>query len=85
MLDERVADAFDEGNSADPHNKRPEDDEQEWTVDEDVRTDGGTVVGFFDISHPQPWDNSQRLYTVSEPTITRPLVKIERSSVDWRN
>jgi len=78
ILDERVADAFDESDSADPHNKRSEDDgEQEWTVDEDVQTDGGTVVGFFDISHPQPWDNSQRLYTVSEPTITRPLVKIE--------
>lgn len=35
------------------------------------------MVGFFDISHPQPWDNSQRLYTVDDPHITRPLVKID--------
>ncbi len=75
ILEERVADAFVEDETDDPHNKRPEDDsDEEWTVDDDVRTDGGTTVGFFDISHPQPWDNSQRLYTVSEPTITRPLV-----------
>lgn len=78
ILDERVADAFAEGETDDPHNKRPEDDsDKEWTVDDDVRTDGGTTIGFFDISHPQPWDNSQRLYTVTEPTITRPLVKNE--------
>ena len=51
-------------------------DADEWTVDDDVRTDVGTTVGFFDISHPQPWDNSQRLYTVTEPTLTRLLVKI---------
>ena len=78
ILDERVADAFDEDETDDPHNKRLEDDsDEEWTVDDDIRTDGGTTIGFFDISHPQPWDNSQRLYTVSEPTITRPLVKID--------
>jgi len=40
-------------------------------------------VGFFDISHPQPWDNSQRLYTVNEPTITRQLVKIETSAAGF--
>jgi len=87
ILDERVEYAFDEDAHDGPHNKREDDedetdedtteDEDAWTVDEDVRTDGGTVVGFFDISHPQPWDNSQRMYTVDEPTITRPLVKID--------
>uniref|UniRef100_UPI003EB9A5E7 IS630 family transposase n=1 Tax=Halobellus sp. EA9 TaxID=3421647 RepID=UPI003EB9A5E7 len=78
ILDERVADAFAEDDGDKPHNKQPEDDsDEEWTLDDDVRTDGGTTVGFFDVSHPQPWDNSQRLYTVSEPTITRPLVKID--------
>ena len=84
ILDERVVDAFDEEDDQ-PHNKRDddededeaEDDEDGWTVDEDICTDGGTVLGFFDISHPQPWDNSQRMYTVDEPTITRPLVKID--------
>ena len=78
ILDERVADAFAEDDEDEPHNKQPEDDsDEEWTLDDDVRTDGGTTVGFFDVSHPQPWDNSQRLYTVTEPTITRPLVKID--------
>ena len=78
ILDECVGDAFAEDTTDDPHNKQPEDDsDEEWTVDDDVRTDGGTTVGFFDISHPQPWDNSQRLYTVTEPTITRPLMKID--------
>ena len=78
ILDERVGDAFAEDDTDDPHNKQPEDDtDEEWTVDDDIRTDGGTTVGFFDISHPQPWDNSQRLYTVNEPTITRQLVQID--------
>jgi hypothetical protein len=72
-LDERVGDAFDEG-SDEPHNKREGDDEEGWVVDEEIRTDGGTVLGFLDTSHPQPWDNSQRLYTVDDPHITRPLV-----------
>jgi len=78
ILDERVADAFDEDAHDQPHNKREDDDDDEdWDTDHDVCTDGGTVVGFFDISHPQPWDNSQRLYTVDDPHITRPLVKID--------
>ena len=77
ILDERVADASDEEGPEKPHNKRSDDDSSEsWVVDDDICTDGGTAIGFFDISHPQPWDNSQRHYTVSEPTITRPLVKI---------
>jgi len=33
----------------------------------DICTDGGTVVGFFDISHPQPWDNLQRDVRLSAP------------------
>jgi transposase len=76
ILDERVEYAFDEDSQDQPHNKR-ESDEDEWHVDDEVRTDGGTVLGFFDLSHPQPWDNSQRLYTVDDPHITRPLVKID--------
>jgi len=78
ILDERVEYAFDEDAHDQPHNKREDDDEDEdWDTDHDVCTDGGTVVGFFDISHPQPWDNSQRVYSVDEPHITRPLVKID--------
>jgi transposase len=78
ILDERVEYAFDEDAHDQPHNKREDDDDDEdWDTDPDVCTDGGTVVGFFDISHPQPWDNSQRVYSVDEPTITRPLVKVD--------
>ena len=75
ILDERVSDAFAEDETDEPHNKQSEDDsDEEWTVGDDIQTDGGTTIGLFDISYPQPLDNSQRLYTVSEPTITRPLV-----------
>ena len=79
ILDERVEYAFDEEAHDQLHNKREddEDDEEEWSTDDDICTDGGTVVGFFDISHPQPWDNSQRMYSVDEPTITRQLMKID--------
>jgi transposase len=83
ILDERVEDALDEeedDTDDQPHNKYDGDDdgdEEVWTVDDDIRTDGGTVFGFFDVSHPQPWDNSQRMYTVDDPHITRPLVKID--------
>ena len=82
ILDERVADAFDEA-SDEPHNKRADDDEEGWTVDDDIRTDGGTVLGFFDASHPQPWDNSQRLYHVDDPHITRPLVHVFEPAVGF--
>lgn len=71
ILDERVLDVFDE-NTKEPHNKREGDDPEGWVVDADICTDGGTVIGFLDTSHPQPWDNSQRLYTVDDPQITRP-------------
>ena len=78
ILDERVEYALDEEAFEKPHNKREDDDDDEdWSRDEEICTDGGTVVGFFDVSHPQPWDNSQRLYTVDEPHIERPLVKID--------
>ena len=78
ILDERVEYAFDEDAHDDPHNKREGDEEEEdWETDDDICTDGGTVVGFFDISHPQPWDNSQRVYSVDKPHIERPLVKVD--------
>ncbi|HZD42501.1 MAG TPA: IS630 family transposase, partial [Methanomicrobiales archaeon] len=83
ILDERVADAFDEEPDDTPHNKRDGDDEEGWVVDEEIRTDGGTVLGFLDTSHPQPWDNSQRLYTVDDPHITRPLVKLDEPAIGF--
>ncbi len=42
ILDERVADAFDEDQT--PHNKRSDDSEEGWVVDEKICTDGGTVL-----------------------------------------
>ncbi len=52
ILDERVEYAFDEDAHDDPHNKREGDEEDEdWVTDDDICTDGGIVVGFFDISH----------------------------------
>lgn len=60
-----------------PHNNREDDDEDEWVVDEDICTDGGTVVGFFDASQPQSYDNSWRVWYVDDPHIERPLVKTE--------
>ena len=83
MLDERVADAFDEEPDDTPHNKRGGDNEEGWVVEEEIQTDGGTVLGFLDTSHPQPWDNSQRLYTVDDPHITRPLVKLDEPAVGF--
>ena len=78
ILYERVSDAFAEDDTDDSQNKREgEDNDEESTVDDDIRTEGGITVNFFDISHPQPWDNSQRLYTITEPTTSRPLVKTD--------
>ena len=45
ILEERVGDAFDE-DSDEPHNKQDGDDEEGWIVDNDICTDGGTVLGF---------------------------------------
>jgi transposase len=83
ILEERVGDAFDEDKDNEPHNKQDGDDEKGWVVDDDICTDGGTVLGFFDVSHPQPWDNSQRLYYVDDPHITRPLVHLFEPAVGF--
>jgi len=83
ILDERLDEAFDEEEDPDPHNKRDDDDEEGWIVDDEICTDGGTVLGFFDASHPQPWDNSQRMYYVDNPHITRPLVQIFEPAVGF--
>jgi transposase len=82
VLDERVGDAFDEDDD-EPHNKREGDENGGWVVDDDICTDGGTVLGFFDASHPQPWDNSQRMYYVDDPHITRPLVHLFEPAVGF--
>ena len=52
-------------------------------VDDDVCTDGGTVVGFFDASHPQPYDNSRRMWYVDDPHHERPLVQIFEPAVGF--
>ena len=39
------------------------------------------MVGLFDTSHPQPWDNSHRLYTADDHHITRPLVRLASPAV----
>ncbi len=81
ILEERVDDAFDEGTEQ-PHNRRRGDDEEGWVLDDDVCTDGETIVGFCDASHPQPFDNSHRLWYVDDPHIERPLVKLDEPEVD---
>jgi transposase len=83
VLDERVSDALDEPPDDEPHNKREGDSEDGWVVKDDVRTDGGTIVGFLDASHPQPYDNSRRVWYVDDPHIERPLVKTEQSAVGF--
>jgi len=83
ILDERVEDALDEDSDDDPHNKREGDEDEGWTVDDDVCTDGGTVVGFLDASQPQPYDNSRRVWYVDDPHVERPLVKTEDSAVGF--
>jgi len=83
ILDERVADALDESHDDDPHNKREGDDEEGWVADDNVCTDGGTVVGFFDASQPQPYGNSRRVWYVDDPHVERPLVKTEDSAVGF--
>ena len=82
ILDERVGDALAEDTEK-PHNKREDDDEEGWVVDDDVCTDGGIVVGFFDASHPQPYDNSRRLWYVDDPHHERPLVQIFEPAVGF--
>jgi len=81
ILEERVVDALDEDDQ--PYNKREGDDDDGWVVDDDVCTDGGTVLGFFDASKPQPYDNSRRVWYDDDPHIERPLVKTDDSAVGF--
>ena len=74
-------DALDEDDQS--HNKREGEDEERWIVDDDVCTDGGTVLGFFDASKPQPYDNSRRVWCVDDPHIERELVKTHDSAVGF--
>lgn len=66
-----------------PHNKREGENDDGWVVEDDVCTDGGTVLGFFDESKPQPYDNSRRIWYVDDPHIERPLVKTDDSAVGF--
>ncbi len=50
--EEPIDDALDEDGDAGPYSKREGADEEGWVVDEDVCTDGGTVIGFLDALHP---------------------------------
>jgi len=78
---ENPEEIFDEDDA--PHNREEGDDEDGWTVNDDVCTDGGTVLGFFDASQPQPYDNSRRVWYVDDPHVERPLVKTEESAVGF--
>ncbi len=80
---ENPEEILDEDPDDDPHNKREGDDEESWVVDDDVCTDGGTVVGFLDASQPQPYDNFRRVWYVDDPHVERPLVKTEDSAVGF--
>ena len=82
ILEERVDDALNEDDD-EPHNKQGGDGEDGWVVDENVCTDGGTVLGFLDASQPQPYDNSRHVWYVDDPHIERPLVKTEDSAVGF--
>jgi len=79
---ENSEEVLDEGDDQ-PHNKEKGDEEDGWVVNDDICTDGGTVVGFFDASQPQPYDNSRRVWYVDDPHIERPLVKTEDSAVGF--
>lgn len=63
-------------------NKREEEDEGR-VIDDDIRTDGGTVIGFLDPSRPQQYDNSHRVWYGDDPHIERPLVKTHDSAVGF--
>lgn len=82
ILDERLDEALAEDDNQ-PHNKQEGDEDGGWELDDDICTDGGTVVGFFDASHPQPWDNSRRMWYVDHPHIERPLVRIVEPAVGF--
>ena len=57
--------------------------EPEWTTSDNICTDGGTVLGFFDASKPQQYDNSRRVWYVDDPHIERELVKTHDSAVGF--
>lgn len=61
----------DESADDEPHNKREGDDEGGWIVDDDVSTDGGTVIGPFDASHPQSDGDSGRVCYGDTPHVER--------------
>ncbi len=81
ILNERVDDAL-AVETDEPHNKRENDDEG-WVVNDDICTNGGIVVVFFDASHPQPYDNSHRMWYVDDPHYERPLVQIFEPAVEF--
>lgn len=54
-----------------------------WEPDNEICTDGGTVVGSFDASHPQPWDNSRRTWYVDNLHIKLPLVRTDEPAVGF--
>ena len=41
------------------------------------------MLGFFNASQPQPYDNSRRVWYVGDPHVERPLVKTEDSAVGF--
>ncbi len=45
--------------------------------------DGGTVVGFYDASHSQPYDSSRRIWYVDDPHQERPLVQIFEPAIGF--
>jgi len=42
-----------------------------------------TILGFFDASQPQPYDNSRRVWYVDDPHVERPLVQTEDSAAGF--
>jgi transposase len=50
IFEERV-DALEEDDR--PHNNHERENDEGWVVDDDMYTDGGTVLGFFEASKPQ--------------------------------
>ena len=48
-------------------------DDEDEHEENDVMTDGGTVVGFLDEAWPQPTDNSQRVWAFGTPRLAKQL------------
>ena len=81
IFDKRVIDALNKDDG--PHNGEAGDDKEGWVIDSNVCADGGTVLGFFDESQPQPYDNSRCVWYVDDPYVERPLVKTEESAIGF--